>query len=96
MAWTSPRTWVAAELVTAALLNTHLRDNLNAIQGGLISLVKVPFAGATSDPALSVATQAMLYYNSSTNRMKISKNTGAYVEFGEAAGSDWIAWSGGI
>ena len=28
MAWTAPRTWVAGELVTAALLNTHLRDNL--------------------------------------------------------------------
>lgn len=31
MAWTSPRTWVAGELVTAALLNAHLRDNLNAV-----------------------------------------------------------------
>ena len=28
MAWTSPRTWVAGETVTASLLNTHLRDNL--------------------------------------------------------------------
>lgn len=27
MAWTSPRTWVAAEIVTASLLNTHVRDN---------------------------------------------------------------------
>lgn len=31
MAWTSPRTWVAGEVVTASLLNTHLRDNLLAI-----------------------------------------------------------------
>lgn len=29
MAWTTPRTWAAAEVVTAALLNTHLRDNLD-------------------------------------------------------------------
>jgi len=29
MAWTAPRTWVASETLTAALLNTHLRDNLN-------------------------------------------------------------------
>ena len=29
MAWTSPRTWVAAETVTAAQLNTHIRDNLD-------------------------------------------------------------------
>jgi len=26
--WTSPRTWVTSELVTASLLNTHIRDNL--------------------------------------------------------------------
>lgn len=28
MGWTSPKTWVDEELVSAALLNTHLRDNL--------------------------------------------------------------------
>ena len=28
MAWTAPRTWVADEAITAALFNTHLRDNL--------------------------------------------------------------------
>lgn len=29
MAWTNARTWVAGELVTAAMMNTHLRDNLD-------------------------------------------------------------------
>ena len=28
MAWTSPRSWSDSEVVTSALLNTHLRDNL--------------------------------------------------------------------
>ena len=28
MAWTTPRTWVTSEVVTASLLNTHVRDNL--------------------------------------------------------------------
>lgn len=32
MAWTDPRTWVTGELVTASLLNTHLRDNLNFLK----------------------------------------------------------------
>jgi hypothetical protein len=27
MAWAAPRTWVTGETVTAALLNTHVRDN---------------------------------------------------------------------
>jgi hypothetical protein len=31
MAWTTPRTYVAAETVTAAILNTDVRDNLRAI-----------------------------------------------------------------
>lgn len=30
MAWTAPRTWVAAETLTAALMNAHVRDNFNA------------------------------------------------------------------
>lgn len=29
MAWTTPRTWVAGEIVTAALMNVHVRDNLD-------------------------------------------------------------------
>jgi len=31
MAWTTPRTWVDGELVTAAIVNPHIRDNFNAI-----------------------------------------------------------------
>lgn len=30
MAWTAPRTYVAGETLTAAILNAHVRDNLNA------------------------------------------------------------------
>ena len=33
MAWTSPRSWVAGEVVTAALLNSHLRDQLLELNG---------------------------------------------------------------
>lgn len=31
MAWTNPRSWITGEVLTAALLNLHLRDNLLAI-----------------------------------------------------------------
>lgn len=31
MAWTTPRTWTDGELVTAAIMNPHIRDNFNAI-----------------------------------------------------------------
>lgn len=31
MAWTTPRTWVAGEIVTASNLNTHVRDDISWI-----------------------------------------------------------------
>ena len=34
MAWSTPRTWVTGELVTAALLNSYVRDNQNALHDG--------------------------------------------------------------
>jgi hypothetical protein len=32
MAWTAPRTWNVGELVTASMMNTHVRDNLSALK----------------------------------------------------------------
>lgn len=36
--WTNPRTWVSGELVTAVLMNIHLRDNLQYLydRGGKV------------------------------------------------------------
>lgn len=34
MAWTTPRTWTTGELVTASIMNTHVRDNLLYLAGG--------------------------------------------------------------
>ena len=31
MAWTAPKTWVVGEMVTAALLNTHIKANQLAL-----------------------------------------------------------------
>jgi hypothetical protein len=31
MAWTTPRTWTDGELVTAAIMNPHIRDNMNTL-----------------------------------------------------------------
>ncbi|MCA0456134.1 MAG: hypothetical protein LCI00_19305 [Chloroflexi bacterium] len=44
--WTTPKSWATSELLTAALLNTHLRDNLDWL--------KTPPAGI--DTAMSIAT----------------------------------------
>jgi len=50
MAWTSPRTWVALETVTAALMNTHVRDNLNAL---MVVTTKGDLAVATASVTLT-------------------------------------------
>ena len=31
MGWTAPRTWVAGEVPSASVMNTHVRDNLTAL-----------------------------------------------------------------
>lgn len=49
MAWTSPRTWTTGEVVTAALMNTHLRDNLKAVGDSWVTTGWTPaFAGTGS------------------------------------------------
>ena len=40
-AWTTPRTWVTAEVVTSSLLNTHVRDNLTYLYGPRLHLTGV-------------------------------------------------------
>ena len=55
MAYSDPRTWVTGELVTAALMNAQLRDNLDAIvegtTGAYVNAVTGPHAigGSTVD-----------------------------------------------
>ena len=43
--YTTPRTWVAGEVVTAALMNTHVRDNSD-------------YAIAIANAALALAIEA--------------------------------------
>lgn len=62
MAWTSPRTWVAGETVTAALLNTHLRDNLKAI-GDAWATWTPTWAATTTNPTLGNGTLDAAYIN---------------------------------
>lgn len=49
MAWTAPRTWVTSEVVTAAVMNAHVRDNLTALNGYVL---KTADESVTSSTAL--------------------------------------------
>ena len=66
MAYTSPRTWTAGETVTAALMNTHVRDNLTAIVAA--NPLVVPAARVYNNADITVAnnTETTLTFNSET------------------------------
>lgn len=48
MAWTAPRTWVSGEVVTAAIMNVHVRDNLLHVYGMITGTIsqQVKIVGA--------------------------------------------------
>lgn len=64
MAWTAPRTWVTGEIVTAAMLNVHVRDNtidldrrtspIAAYSGPLSEVTSVSFVDVTNAPSVVV------------------------------------------
>lgn len=54
MAWTAPRSWVADEVVTADVMNTHVRDNLKAIGDAWTSYTPTLSQGASSNIAKTV------------------------------------------
>src|SRR3990167_4205296 len=75
MAWTAPRTWVTAELVTAALLNAHVRDNLLESAAAKVT-TKGDIVAATGANALA--------------RIAVGANTTIPIAAsGEAAGVKW-------
>lgn len=62
MAWTTPRTWVTNEQVTAALMNTHVRDNLDAVAPSGTTFTASGYTPAltadTTDPTLGTGSTA--------------------------------------
>ena len=64
MSWAAPRTWIVNEVVTAALLNTHVRDDLLESAPALFAtkgdLVAATAANAGAVVAAQAATGALL------------------------------------
>ena len=54
MAWTAPRSWVADEVVTADVMNAHVRDNLKAIGDAWTSYTPTLSQGASTNIAKTV------------------------------------------
>lgn len=56
MSFTTPRTWVSGETVTAANLNTHVRDNLQWLAHHATAPAPVGILRVSSPQALSTST----------------------------------------
>lgn len=67
-------------LVTAADWN-ELVDALNEIEAGLKVLTKITLSGG-SEPAVSAASKAAIYYDSALNELRASLNGGAFERLG--------------
>jgi len=95
MAWTAPRTWVTGELVTAALLNTHLRDNLLATGVAQVTtagdIVYATGANALSRLAVGTANQ-VLAVNSGATAVEWQP-AGGGLEGGSYWGENLIRWT---
>lgn len=86
MSWTAPRTWVAGEVPTAAIMNAHIRDNPQAliwseadVQTSQTTTSTSYTDLATSGPAVTLTTLTAAYVmvacwmsNSASNRNAMS------------------------
>lgn len=84
MAWTAPRTWVAAETVTAAMLNAHVRDNLLMTAPSLVSaagdLVRATGPNALSRLALGAAGLPLRVNDAGTDLLYAQLAAGAIAD----------------
>jgi hypothetical protein len=53
MAWTAPRTWVDGEIVTAAMMNAHVRDNMTVLKTPISNLGRLTGLSSTTVDNLS-------------------------------------------
>ena len=99
MGWTSPLTWVVAQIVTAANMNTHIRDNLNYLKGvnqvptiesGLIidntggdEYVKLPLL-STAEANSVLNAEGKIAFDETTHQLKLHNGTAVKAVISEA------------
>ncbi len=98
MAWTTPRTWVTGETVTAALMNTHIRDNFRETSPFTVTTTgDISYADAANSMNSRLAIGAALTHMTSTGSAPVwrapatdddtgsgSDNTTSYLNLGHA------------
>jgi hypothetical protein len=69
--WTPPRTWNVGELVTAGLLNTHLRDNLEFLK----AQIDLPLNFASAASAALYTTTSTTFADVDATNLKLTFTT---------------------
>lgn len=79
MAWTAPATFSVSEVVTAAKLNTHIRDNLKYLKGqaGGVAIEDKLTVGAATTPAAALHASAASNSIIETIRLDNPNNIGS-------------------
>ena len=85
MAWTAPRTWTTGEVVTASIMNTHVRDNQLAIKSWIDTIT-------FNDVTGSRAIDGTVYQNTSGKIKLVAINI--RVPTGSIAGIELFTDSG--
>jgi hypothetical protein len=62
MAWTTPKTWTVGEVLTAANLNTHLRDNLGEVWRELTYVERTSDLSLSSTANFDVVSSGSIAY----------------------------------
>lgn len=65
-------------------MNTHVRDNENALLGGLVGtgFTELDLLGTGTAPAVATAGHATIYYDTTSAVLMASLNAGAYAAVG--------------
>ncbi len=93
MAWSAPRTWVVSEVVTASVMNAHVRDNLKYLKGqaGDVTIedrVNIPLTSGTNGKGLRIGDATNQYAN--FQGLDLSSNS--YIFFSTNRQYDGSAW----
>lgn len=90
MAWTTPATWVANQLMTPALFNLHLRDNLNWLKTRPWSTATIAsqafssasFAKASTTVSVTSVGGAMVLFFAGNHNHNTTSASACAVDFG--------------
>jgi len=85
MPWTLPRTWVTNEIPTAALFNTHIRDNESYLKSAVSAQIFLSAAGMNPQATNGCATLATTSMATNKQDIRTLNFDAAAIEYAQSA-----------